>query len=80
MKKSFKYYIRANKATIQKASQIRELCRILYNLCLEQRKFAWKNYHKSISCYDQIKELPSLKEFFPEFKQVPSQTLQEVVE
>ena len=80
MKKSFKYYIRANKATIQKASQIRELCRILYNLCLEQRKFAWKNYHKSISCYDQIKELPSLKKFFPEFKQVPSQTLQEVVE
>ncbi|GAH42664.1 unnamed protein product, partial [marine sediment metagenome] len=34
----------------------------------------------SISCYDQIKELPSLKEFFPEFKEVPSQTLQEVVE
>ena len=80
MKKSFKYYIKGNREIVQKASRTLELCRILYNLCLEQRKFAWDNYHKSISCYDQIKELPSLKKFFPEFKEVPSQTLQEVVE
>ena len=80
MKKSFKYYIKANKETIEKVNQVLELCRILYNLCLEQRQFVWKNYHKSISGYDQIKELPSLKKFFPELKEVPSQTLQEVVE
>jgi len=80
VKKSFKYYIKGNREIVQKASRTLELCRILYNLCLEQRKFAWDNYHKSISCYDQIKELPSLKKFFPEFKEVPSQTLQEVVE
>lgn len=80
MKKSFKYYIKANKETIQKAERIFNLCRVLYNLCLEQRKFVWKNYHKSVSCYDQIKELPSLKKFFPELKEIPSQTLQEVVE
>ncbi|GAH26310.1 unnamed protein product [marine sediment metagenome] len=80
MKKSFKYYIKGNREIVQKASRTLELCRILYNLCLEQRKFAWDNYRKSISRYDQIKELPSLKKFFPEFKEVPSQTLQEVVE
>ena len=80
MRKSFKYYIKANKGTVKKANQTLELCRILYNLCLEQRQFAWKNYHKSISGYDQVYELPSLKKFFPQFKEVPSQTLQEVVE
>lgn len=80
MEKSFKYYIKVNKETIKKTNQILELCRILYNLCLEQRKFVWENYHKSISGYDQVYELPSLKKFFPEFKKVPSQTLQEVVE
>lgn len=80
MRKTFKYYIKANKETIKKANQTLELCRILYNLCLEQRKFVWENYHKSISGYDQTYELPALKKFFPEFKKVPSQTLQEVVE
>jgi len=80
MKKTFKYRIYPDKKTCQKANQTLELCRILYNLCLEQRKFVWENHHKSISCYDQIKELPSLKKAFPEFKQVPSQTLQEVIE
>ncbi|MQY58622.1 MAG: transposase [Clostridia bacterium] len=80
MKKSFKYYIKGNKETIEKANQVLELCRILYNLCLEQRQFVWKNYHKSISGYDQVYELPSLKKFFPQFRKVPSQTLQEVVE
>jgi len=80
MKRTFKYYIKANKETTKKANQILELCRILYNLCLEQRQFVWKNYHKSISGYNQAYELPSLKKFFSEFKEVPSQTLQEVVE
>lgn len=80
MKKSFKYYIKGNKETTKKANQVLELCRILYNLCLEQRKFIWKNYHKSISGYDQVYELPSLKKFFPQFREVPSQTLQEVAE
>jgi len=80
MKKSFKYYIKANKETIEKVNQVLDLCRILYNLCLEQRQFVWKNYHKSISGYNQVYELPSLKKFFPQFKEVPSQTLQEVVE
>jgi len=80
MKKTFKFRLYPNKEVAQKANQVLELCRILYNLCLEQRKFIYDNYHKSISCYSQIKELPDLKKGFPEFNQVPSQTLQEVVE
>jgi len=80
MKKTFKYRIYPNKEACQKANKVLELCRILYNLCLEQRKFVWQNYRKSVSSYQQKMELPSFKKFFPEFKQVPSQTLQDVVE
>jgi len=80
MKKTFKYRIKANKDTLTEAQKVLELCRILYNLCLDQRKNAWKSYQKSISKYDQIKQLPELKNGFPRFNKVPSQTLQDVVE
>lgn len=39
----------------------------------------WKDRGK-ISCYDQIKQLPEIKKAFPEFKQVGSQVLQDVIE
>lgn len=80
MKKTFKYRIKTNNDTFSKAEEVLNLCRILYNLCLEQRRNAWKIHQKSISCNIQKKQLPSLKEAFPEFKQVSSQTLQDVIE
>jgi putative transposase len=80
MKKTFKYRIGANKDTFARAQKVLELCRTLYNLCLDQRKQSWKSYQKSISKNNQIKQLPDLKNGSPEFKQVPSQTLQDVVE
>ena len=80
MKKTFKYRINANKDTLTEADRILDLCRILYNLCLEQRQYTWKSYQKSISKFNQIKQLPDLKKAFPEFNKVPSQTLQDVIE
>jgi len=80
MKKTFKYRIKANKDTLARAQKVLESCRILYNLCLDQRKNAWKSYQKSISSNTQKKQLPDLKGGFPEFNKVPSQTLQDVVE
>jgi len=80
MKKTFKFRINASKTTIQKVEEVINLCRILYNLCLEQRKNAWQFHKKSISANSQKTQLPELKRAFPEFKNVPSQTLQDVVE
>ncbi|MGQ9579308.1 MAG: RNA-guided endonuclease InsQ/TnpB family protein [Candidatus Aminicenantales bacterium] len=80
MKKTFKYRLYPTKAVSNSAVQILDLCRIVYNLCLEQRQHLWQYHRKSISCFDQVKQLPELKKAFPEFNKVPSQTLQDVVE
>ena len=80
MRKTFKYRIKANKETLAKTEEVLNLCRVLYNLCLEQRINAWKYHQKSISANTQKKQLPSLKKAFPEFNKIPAQTLQDVVE
>lgn len=80
MIKTFKYRLKLNKETSQKTDEVLNLCRILYNLTLEQRIHNFKYRHISLSKYQQMKDLPTLKKAFPEFNKVPSQTLQEVVE
>ncbi len=80
MKKTFKYRIKANKDTFTKTEEVFNLCRILYNLSLEQRRNIWKFYQKSITSNTQKKQLPDLKKAFPEFNKVPSQSLQDVIE
>lgn len=78
--KAFKYRIEANNQTISKAENWITLCRHLYNTALEQRISIYKQDRGSISCYDQINQLPELKKAFPEYKEVSSQTLQDVIE
>ena len=80
MKKTFKYCIKANKTVIQNTENRLELCRKLYNKSLEERIRAYKEEDKSISCYAQMRNLPSLKKEFPEYKKVNSQTLQDVIQ
>jgi putative transposase len=80
MKKTFKYRIYASKETIAKAEYWLSLCCDLYNCCLEQRITAYHLKHETISGFDQFKEVTNLKVLFPEYKEVSSQTLQEVTE
>jgi len=80
MKKTYKFRAYINQATEKQTNIVLELCRQVYNLCLSQRINAWKLHRKSISKFDQIKQLPELKQYYPEFKQIPSQSLQDVIE
>jgi len=80
MRKTFQYRAKINKQTEAKCNQWLELCRILYNLALEQRINIWQQHGKSISCITQKNQLPELKAEFPEFKIVGSQVLQDVIE
>lgn len=52
-----------------------EMCRILYNTALEQRIRAYKQQKRSLSVYDQKKELPALKQEMPEFGMVYNKCL-----
>jgi putative transposase len=55
-------------------------CRLVYNLCLEQRSMAYAmpSRHK-LSSFDQIKELPGLKAELPFLREVPNHCLQQAV-
>lgn len=92
MRKSFKYKAIISKSTAKKASEILHLCRTLYNLAITERRLEYQNFknhfallskdkqRRRLSAFDQSKQLTELKELFPEFKQVPSQALQDVTE
>lgn len=80
MKKCFKYQIKANQETYQKAENWLSLCRQLYNNCLQERILAYKERKENISQSFQKKKLPQLKKLQPEFKEINSQTLQDVIE
>ena len=80
MRKTFKYRLLSNRQAFQKADGWLGLCRNLYNLALAERVYAYKGQRVSISSYSQIKELPELKVAFPEYGDVGSQVLQDVIE
>lgn len=80
MKKTFRYRLLGNKQTLAKADNWLMLCRRLYNAGLEQKITAYRQNKGRISCYDQMNQLPELKTEFPEYKEVGSQVLQNVLE
>ena len=71
MIRTFKYPLLPN------ASQARTLtswlisCQQLYNACLEQRITAWRRCGKSLTLYDQCKDLTDLRSAMPEWEAVP---------
>jgi len=80
MRKTYRYRIYANREVLSKAERWLTLCRRLYNTALEQRITIYRQNKGSISCYTQINQLPNLKAGFPEYREVGSQVLQEVLE
>ncbi|HLW03123.1 MAG TPA: transposase [Ktedonobacterales bacterium] len=54
-------------------------CRELYNVALQERRDAYRMRGVSIRCYDQINQLPSIKAARPEYADIHSQVLQDVL-
>ena len=54
-------------------------CRMLYNTALEQRITAYRRCSVSLTAYQQHAELPDLKAAFPEYGEIHSQVLQDVL-
>lgn len=79
MRKTFKYRIYPTKKQTQALETTIQECRELYNAALQERISAYKTGHKSISLYQQSNQLPDIKKDRPEFKQVHSQVLQDVL-
>jgi putative transposase len=79
MRQAFKYRIFPTKAQRTRMEHTLEQCRLLYNAGLEQRRSAYQRQHVSLSKARQQADLPALKAAYPEFSEVYSQVLQEVL-
>jgi len=78
-RKTFQYRLYPTTAQVAALDVILWRCRDLYNAGLQERQEAWRLAHKSLSCFEQINELPALKAVCPEYKAVPSQVLQDTL-
>lgn len=78
--KSFRYRLYPTKSQQQTLLRWFDLTRMLYNCALEERKYFYKKYKKSLSFEDQCKLLPEVKDLLPEFKNVYAQVLQNTLQ
>jgi putative transposase len=79
MRKTYRYRLLGNKTTFSRADEWLLLCQKLYNTALAQRIYVYRYTRQTISCYDQCKQLPELKQAFPEYQSVIAQVLQDVI-
>ena len=56
------------------------LCRHVYNAAISERREAWQKRGVSVTYYQQKAELPGIKAELPEYSEVHSQVLQDVVQ
>ena len=81
--RAYKFRIYPKKKQIEKINSILNLSYKLYNAMLEQRKMAYelkKDFHSSnnVNYLSQQNELPELKKYFPEYREIYSLSLQDV--
>ncbi|MGL4610443.1 MAG: RNA-guided endonuclease InsQ/TnpB family protein [Trueperaceae bacterium] len=77
--KAFKYKLNPTQNQAKQLDNTLFLCRQLYNAALEERITAYKKCAVSITRFQQDKYLPEIKEALPEYSNVHSQVLQDVL-
>jgi putative transposase len=78
-RKSFKYKLKPTPEQERMFERTLMLCRHVYNAALGERREAWRTHGVSVSYYQQKAELPGIKAAMPEYAEVHSQVLQDVV-
>ena len=79
VRKTFKYKLKPTPAQEQAMAFVLRRCRELYNAGLEERQEAWRRRGVSITAASQSAQLPDIKEIRPEYRDVHSQVLQDVL-
>lgn len=80
IKKTYKYKLKINPKQEEKLNGWIHTCRAVYNLALDTKIQAYKTRKVSLSKFDLINQLPELKKEFDWIQEVPSQSLQNVIE
>lgn len=80
MRKSFQYKAKLPPSAMRKAEGQLVLCAELYNAALQERRDAYRMAGVSITAASQMKQLPDIKKLRPEYKEIGSQVLQDVIQ
>jgi putative transposase len=80
IRRAYKYRLYPSKEQAETLEQVLDCCRELYNAALQERRDAYRMAGKTISYYEQKRELPGVKEERPEYRQIGSQVLQDVIQ
>jgi putative transposase len=80
VRRAYKYRLYPTRAQAEKLDRVLDLCRELYNAALQERRDAYRMAGVTITYYAQKRELPGVKEVRPEYRQVGSQVLQDVIQ
>jgi putative transposase len=78
-RKTFKYKLEPTPEQERVLDRTLMLCRQVYNAAVGERREAWRIRCVSVTYYQQKAELPGIKEAMPEYAEVHSQVLQDVV-
>jgi putative transposase len=79
VRKTFKYKLLPTPKQEQTMAFVVRRCRELYNAALQERRDAWQKCGVSIRAAHQRAELPAIKDVRPEYHEVHSQVLQDVL-
>jgi putative transposase len=79
VRKAFKYKLKPTPAQTRMFERTLMLCRQVYNAAVSERREAWRMRGVTVTYYQQKAELPGIKEALPEYAEVNSQVLQDVV-
>jgi putative transposase len=77
--KTFKYKLDPTPSQSRQMTWMVARRRELYNAAVQERRDAWQMRRVSVSSYDQKAELPGVKDVRPEYKDIHSQVLQDVI-
>jgi putative transposase len=80
VRKTFKYKLKPTPQQERVLDRTLMLCRHVYNAAVGERREAWGKCGVSVNYYQQKAELPPIKAEMPEYSEVHSQVLQDVVQ
>jgi putative transposase len=79
VRKTFKYKLNPTPEQEEAFEFVLRRCRELYNAALQERRDAWQKRGVSITAASQSAQLPAIKDVRPEYHDVHSQVLQDVL-
>lgn len=77
--KAYKFRLKVTARQGKQLAQIAGVCRLVWNLCLEQRQTVYSSRRMSLNSYNQLPDVTLLRKDYDWISSVPSQVLQQKV-